>query len=309
MATILCVLYEDPVEGYPPDYPRDEIPTIESYYDGQTTPTPERIDFTPGELLGCVSGELGLRKFLEDAGHTLIVTSDKDGPDSEFERRLPEADVVVLAGDLGRHPHPTEGETGAPRLEHPVVFGVELVAVDAWRLLGVAPEQRRLRSRLVGSLLEQRGRGVVGRHLGQVDHGGTDVALVDGAAVAQIGAMRKISGWRLRRNEFRFPLEQPLPSQAHVASLVDLYPTLLAALDVPAPPGLDGVDLFAPDVPLDRGVYLESYSGYLNHGWSPLAGWVDARGKYLGVWHRDGGRWRLAVYMQNADVGAAAEFD
>jgi formate dehydrogenase len=95
MATILCVLYADPVDGYPPDYPRDEIPTIESYPDGMTTPTPEGIDFTPGELLGCVSGELGLRKFLEDAGQELIVTSDKDGPDSEFEHRLPEADVVI----------------------------------------------------------------------------------------------------------------------------------------------------------------------------------------------------------------------
>jgi len=42
-----------------------------------------------------VSGELGLRRFLEEAGHTLVVTSDKDGPDSEFEQRLPEADVVI----------------------------------------------------------------------------------------------------------------------------------------------------------------------------------------------------------------------
>jgi formate dehydrogenase len=95
MATVLCVLYDDPVEGYPPDYARDEVPTIERYPDGMTTPTPTAIDFKPGELLGSVSGELGLRRFLEDAGHTLIVTSDKDGPDSEFERRLPEADVVI----------------------------------------------------------------------------------------------------------------------------------------------------------------------------------------------------------------------
>jgi formate dehydrogenase len=36
-----------------------------------------------------------LRSFLEAAGHRLIVTSDKDGPDSEFERHLPEADVVI----------------------------------------------------------------------------------------------------------------------------------------------------------------------------------------------------------------------
>jgi formate dehydrogenase len=95
MANILCVLYDDPVSGYPPPYARDDIPMIDSYYGGQTTPTPEGIDFTPGELLGSVSGELGLRTFLEDRGHTLTVTSDKDGPDSVFERELPEAEVVI----------------------------------------------------------------------------------------------------------------------------------------------------------------------------------------------------------------------
>ena len=95
MSKILCVLYDDPVDGYPPAYPRDEIPKIESYWGGQATPTPERIDFTPGELLGSVSGELGLRKFLEDLGHELIVTSDKEGPDSVFERELPDAEVVI----------------------------------------------------------------------------------------------------------------------------------------------------------------------------------------------------------------------
>ena len=95
MANILCVLYDDPVDGYPPQYPLDEVPKIESYYDGSSTPTPEGLDFTPGDLLGCVSGELGLRSFLEEGDHTLTVTSDKDGPDSEFERRLPEAEVVI----------------------------------------------------------------------------------------------------------------------------------------------------------------------------------------------------------------------
>jgi formate dehydrogenase len=95
MATVLCVLYDDPSDGYPPSYAREGIPTIERYPGGQTTPTPEQIDFTPGELLGSVSGALGLRNFLEERGHRLIVTSDKDGPDSEFERMLPEADVVI----------------------------------------------------------------------------------------------------------------------------------------------------------------------------------------------------------------------
>jgi formate dehydrogenase len=95
MAKIVCVLYDDPVDGYPPKYARDDIPKIEKYPDGQTTPTPSAIDFSPGELLGCVSGELGLRKFLEDAGHELVVTADKDGEGSEFDQHLPDAEVVI----------------------------------------------------------------------------------------------------------------------------------------------------------------------------------------------------------------------
>jgi formate dehydrogenase len=95
MAKIVCVLYPDPVDGYPPKYLRDSIPTLRQYPGGQSLPTPEALDFTPGELVGCVSGELGLRKFLEDAGHTLVVTSDKDGEDSELDRELPDADVVI----------------------------------------------------------------------------------------------------------------------------------------------------------------------------------------------------------------------
>ncbi len=95
MAKILCVLYDDPVDGYPSSYARDDLPRIERYPDGQTLPTPKNIDFQPGALLGSVSGELGLRKFLEGQGHQLIVTSDKDGPDSLFERELVDADVVI----------------------------------------------------------------------------------------------------------------------------------------------------------------------------------------------------------------------
>jgi formate dehydrogenase len=95
MAKVLCVLYDDPVGGYPPAYARDAVPAIGSYFGGQSTPTPDAIDFTPGELLGCVSGELGLRKFLESQGHELVVTSDKDGAGSVFDRELPTADVVI----------------------------------------------------------------------------------------------------------------------------------------------------------------------------------------------------------------------
>jgi formate dehydrogenase len=95
MAKVLCVLYDDPIRGYPKSYPRAGIPKIERYPGGQTTPTPKAIDFTPGQLLGSVSGELGLRKFLESRGHTFIVTSDKDRKNSVFERELPDADIVI----------------------------------------------------------------------------------------------------------------------------------------------------------------------------------------------------------------------
>jgi len=95
MAKVLCVLYDDPVSGHPESYARDGIPKVEHYFGGQTTPSPKQIDFKPGELLGSVSGELGLRKFLERLGHTLIVTSDKDGENSVFERELPDAEVVI----------------------------------------------------------------------------------------------------------------------------------------------------------------------------------------------------------------------
>ena len=92
---IVCVLYADPVDGYPTNYPRDDLPRLENYPDGQTLPTPRKVDFRPGELLGSVSGELGLRTFLEEAGHTLIVTADKDGAESELDRELVDADIVI----------------------------------------------------------------------------------------------------------------------------------------------------------------------------------------------------------------------
>ncbi|MEJ6782847.1 NAD-dependent formate dehydrogenase [Aminobacter sp. Piv2-1] len=95
MAKVLCVLYDDPVDGYPASYARDGLPKLDRYPGGQTLPTPKAIDFAPGDLLGSVSGELGLRTFLENAGHSLVVTSDKDGPDSVFERELVDAEIVI----------------------------------------------------------------------------------------------------------------------------------------------------------------------------------------------------------------------
>lgn len=66
-----------------------------------------------------------------------------------------------------------------------------------------------------------------------------------------------------------------------VTSLVDVYPTMLAAMGLSVPPGIDGLDLGSGPVPPDRGVYFESYYGYLNYGWAPLSGWADSTSKYI----------------------------
>ncbi len=95
MFKVLCVLYDDPVTGYPKSYARDSIPNINQYPGGQSLPSPRSIDFKPGQLLGSVSGELGLRKFIESLGHKLVVTSDKESADSKFDQELPDTDILI----------------------------------------------------------------------------------------------------------------------------------------------------------------------------------------------------------------------
>jgi len=95
MAKVLLVLYDDPKDGMPEQPIRDDLPKIDVYPDGQTLPAPSKVDFTPGALLGSVSGALGLRDWLEAEGHELVVTSDKDAPASAFERELADAEIVI----------------------------------------------------------------------------------------------------------------------------------------------------------------------------------------------------------------------
>jgi len=92
---ILCVLYDDPKGGMPKSYPLSDLPKLEKYPDGMSLPTPKGRDFIPGQLLGCVSGELGLRKFLESNGHEFIVTNSKDGEGCEADKHIVDADIVI----------------------------------------------------------------------------------------------------------------------------------------------------------------------------------------------------------------------
>ncbi len=126
---ILCVLYDDPTDGMPDKYPITELPKIDIYPDGQTLPSPKAIDFKPGELLGCVSGELGLRKFLEENGHTLVVTSDKDGDGCRADKELQDADIVISQPFWPYYLTRTKIES-APNLKMAITAGIGSDHVD-----------------------------------------------------------------------------------------------------------------------------------------------------------------------------------
>ena len=126
---ILCVLYDDPKDGMPKEYALKDIPKIEKYPDGMTLPSPKGRDFSPGELLGCVSGELGLRKFLEEAGHTLVVTSDKDGEGCQADIELVNADIVISQPFFPYYLTKERMET-APNLKMAITAGIGSDHVD-----------------------------------------------------------------------------------------------------------------------------------------------------------------------------------
>lgn len=84
----------------------------------------------------------------------------------------------------------------------------------------------------------------------------------------------------------RVPLLVRLPAAeragervASPVALTDVLPTVLDTLGLAIPAGLDGRSLLAPEP--GRETFFESYTGYLNYGWSPLSGWTDGRLKYL----------------------------
>ena len=87
------VLYDDPVDGYPPKYPSDSIPQLPGYSDfkkkwtlvnpSNSSHSPDNRTFKSWELQGLCFW----RKFLESNGHKFVVTSDKDGDDSVLAKK------------------------------------------------------------------------------------------------------------------------------------------------------------------------------------------------------------------------------
>ena len=47
------------------------------------------------EMLGTTENELGIRKWLEEQGHTLVTTSDKEGANSKFDQELVDSEVII----------------------------------------------------------------------------------------------------------------------------------------------------------------------------------------------------------------------
>ena len=126
---ILCVLYDDPKNGMPKNYALEKLPKIDKYPDGMTLPSPKGRDFNEGELLGCVSGELGLRKFLESNGHQLVVTSDKDGDGCTADKELVDADIVISQPFFPYYLTREKMET-APNLKMAITAGIGSDHVD-----------------------------------------------------------------------------------------------------------------------------------------------------------------------------------
>ncbi len=62
---------------------------------------------------------------------------------------------------------------------------------------------------------------------------------------------------------------------------IDVFPTFAAALGLAVPNDLDGTSLFRHEPPADRGLYFESFIGFFDYGWSPIAGWVQGNTKYV----------------------------
>nr|ARV78458.1 mitochondrial formate dehydrogenase [Vernicia fordii] len=47
------------------------------------------------KFVGCAEGALGIRDWLESQGHQYIVTDDKEGPDCELEKHIPDLHVLI----------------------------------------------------------------------------------------------------------------------------------------------------------------------------------------------------------------------
>ena len=96
MAKVLCVLYDDPVDGYPESYARDAIPRIERYHDGQTTPSPSGS--TSGRVSSWAVSREAFRASAVPRGARAHVRRDVGQGRAGLRLRtyeLPDAEIVI----------------------------------------------------------------------------------------------------------------------------------------------------------------------------------------------------------------------
>ena len=96
MAKILCVLYDRSrrwiSQSLSARRPSDARPAIPA-----ARPCRRRRPSISNRALcwAAFPASWGCGNFSKRQGHTLVVTSDKDGPNSDFEQELPDADIVI----------------------------------------------------------------------------------------------------------------------------------------------------------------------------------------------------------------------
>ena len=116
MAKVVCVLYDDPVTGYPKSYARDDVPKLERYPDGQSLPSPKGIDFQPGQVagqrLGCPGPAQVPGRKRSQARRHLGQGRSRLGPGAGVARCGHRHLAALLAGlhDRGAHRQVTEAQ-------------------------------------------------------------------------------------------------------------------------------------------------------------------------------------------------------
>ena len=87
---VLLCLYD--VSIFPID---QSLLSLEQPPDNTSSPQGKEHAKQEPRLLGTTENELGIRKWLEDQGHTLVTTSDKEGESSVFEKEMVDAEVII----------------------------------------------------------------------------------------------------------------------------------------------------------------------------------------------------------------------
>ena len=128
MSKVVCVLYDDPVDGYP--RPRSRRSAEDRSLSGRPDPADAARDRLPARrLLGSVTGELACVAISKRQGHSFFVTSSKEGPDSVLERELPDAELVISLPFWPAYPT-AERIAKAPKLKLAITAGIGSDHVD-----------------------------------------------------------------------------------------------------------------------------------------------------------------------------------